>query len=283
MPETEFFAQVLEKHYETVDTDVATLSADAVTSAFEHAAEVALKGPVGIDTAALQERLALCGFWVESQCPSLQTITFARQSFTADLCESITIESAGSRGNVVQVRVGAWFGRHGIVAADSRLLVELSSRAGNGAVLLRDARHAREVEERLVRIGPLQARIFARAHGEGILTRVAPARRAAAIYMTFLRPGRQPGESLAKLQARATENQRLLARRVLETPGIAHLPGDELYQLAALLIAVHGEEVEGMPHPFRTAALKGNALMMRVQLIVHHLLERSGGGLACHA
>lgn len=268
MAEADFFAGLLEKHFESVETDVANLSAGAVTSAFT---EPPLTTPLAIEPAVLGALLRPSLFDLESRCDLAQTLVFARPSFAKGLFESITIQAAGTRSHVLQVRVGVWFGRHGIVTGQSRQLREIAPQSVTGILLLKTPADARAAEKKIAELAPPAAFAFARLHGSTLLSRVADFQSAASRYLARLRPVSDPARVIARLLAEATTDQIAFARRLLETPGIQRIKAPEHYLAAALGLAVLGQSVEGLG----LAELARNGAGMKIQLIVHSMMEES--------
>lgn len=266
MAQQDFLEAVLETHFESVDMEVEQLTAENLTAAFTAPAPA---GETRVNSENLRQLLARDNFALDCNCPATQTIIYVRPSFAPGLQESITIQSAGRRGQVVQARVGVWFGVHGIVAGESRPL--LSTGSSTGILLLRDAGHARATETRIAATGPRAAATLARAKGPTILTRLGAARRAAQEYLALLGPPRPAREILLDLLSRATPDQRTAARMLLDFPGVLRIDRPQLYHIAALALTLFGPQVERLEPPFRTATLRGAPMVTRLQLLVHYL------------
>jgi hypothetical protein len=272
MAQTEFFASLLEKHELSVETDAETLSGSSVTAAFDEPPP-ARDLFCALSVERLEPLLAHHRFALESQCDISQTLVFARPSFAPDLFESLTLQSAGRRGHVLQARVGVWFGRHGIVAGHSRQLTQLAPQSRTGIMILRSPIEARATEILLSNIAPPAAETFARTHGPDLLARLSTVRTRVSVYLTRLRPLADTQRMVARLISAATPDQLEFARRLLETPGIQRISAPQPYLAAALALGIYGEEIECRPHPFTTTPLKGNPTLLRLQLLVHHILD----------
>ena len=274
MPETDFFATLLEKHYESVETDTNGISANNVTEAFEQ--------PVTRDFSCAPNPTRLAGllapfrFILESQCDVSQTLVFARPSFAPDLYESISLQSAGRRGHVLQARVGVWFGRHGIVAGQSGQLTKLAPQSRTGILILRSPVEMRATEIFVSNIAPAAAETYARTHGPALLTRLATVRARVGAYLTRMRPLHDAGFLVTRLTTQASTDEIEFARRLLETPGMQRVAAPQAYLAAALALGIFGEEIEGRAHPFSSTPLRGNPTVLRLQLLVHHLLDVAG-------
>jgi hypothetical protein len=271
MAEADFFGSLLEKRFESVEADAGEVTAGLVTGAFEARSQAA-RELEGVDADHLIELLMRRRFSVESHCEMSRTLVMARASFASGLYESITVQSAGQKSHVVQARIGVWFGRHGIVCGQSRLLTELAPHSRTGILMVRDAEAARRAECRIAHLAPSAVEIYARNFGLQLLARLSKLKPHVEGYLRRIGGG-DVTRNLSRVNALANADQIEFARRLLEIPGVQRTSAPVEYRLAALSLAVFGEEVEGNDLPFLYQAMKGAPLMLRLQLIVHQLIE----------
>ena len=140
---------------------------------------------------------------------------------------------------------------------------------------------ARRWLEEFAAAAPSKARAARQRHGESLLTSTREIRQVAADYLWRL-PNRESSsvsDHLEFLRSKASPRQQAEAQcwckqRVIVIPG-----GERIYEAAALLIAIHQDEVEHSPSLFdgkRADDICDRGLMLRLQLLASHIACEPG-------